>query len=288
MGDRPMLWKELHVERLAPFSRFVRWMLLVVVVVVLGSSLALGAMIVWSQLISPDSNRAMWATMQLATLASFTSTPVSWLIQWAIGLRAAVAIATERERATWDALLTSPLEGPEIAGAKIMGSLYALRGLIAAAAIAWTVQLMCGATETSDSWTLLGNTLAVATFMAAVGVACSLAIGSATRAIASALGVWLAAAAASTLVAGLIVMVLVLVIFWLSATYAVLFGTGVELLISVASLIQASFETAWVVVRLSLYLLSVLLIWLVCRRRFDVLAGRLPVAPVDRSRPPQA
>ena len=36
---------------------------------------------------------------------------IGFLIQWAIGLRAAVTISSERERGTWDALLTSPLEG---------------------------------------------------------------------------------------------------------------------------------------------------------------------------------
>ena len=36
------------------------------------------------------------------------------LIQWAVGLRAAVSISSERERGTWDALMTSPLDARAI------------------------------------------------------------------------------------------------------------------------------------------------------------------------------
>ena len=66
------------------------------------------------------------------------------LIQWAVGLRAAVSISSERERGTWDALLTSPLDGREIVRGKLWGSLYALRGLILAAFLAWALAAAAG------------------------------------------------------------------------------------------------------------------------------------------------
>ena len=96
------------------------------------------------------------------------------LIQWAIGLRAAVAIASERERGTWDALLTSPLEGTEIVRGKLWGSLYALRRLFAATFWAWTVALACGAMSGWDYLTQVAETLIVGAFLAAVGVRTSL------------------------------------------------------------------------------------------------------------------
>ena len=115
------------------------------------------------------------------------------LIQWAVGLRAAVAISSERERGTWDALLTSPLEGPEIVRAKLWGSLHALRWLFVAAFVAWTIAALGGAMSWRDYAESVIGTVIVAAFMAAVGVRTSLSAATATRAMAITLGVWLGA-----------------------------------------------------------------------------------------------
>ena len=72
-------------------------------------------------------------------LGGFAGTLLGWLLQWGVGLRAAVSIASEREHGTWDALLMSPLVPSEIAVAKLVGSLYALRYMAAAMLLAWTL-----------------------------------------------------------------------------------------------------------------------------------------------------
>ena len=74
---------------------------------------------------------------------------MGWLLQWAVGLRAAVSIASERERGTWDALLMSPLEPGEIVRAKLFGSLYALRWMVGAMILAWTLAVVVGAVSRS-------------------------------------------------------------------------------------------------------------------------------------------
>ncbi len=106
--------------------------------------------------------------------------------------------------------------------------------------------------------------------------------------MAAALGIWLAAVAGFSILAALLVLVMILLIAWASAVYASLFGAEPQLVANVSSQVFGSFEILWNIVRLSLYLLSALLIWLYCRRRFDVLAGRLPVLRVDPGRLPQA
>ncbi len=70
---------------------------------------------------------------------------LGWLIQLAIGLRAAVSIASERERGTWVALLMSPLEPGEIVQAKLVGSLHALRFMVGAVVLALTIAVIVGA-----------------------------------------------------------------------------------------------------------------------------------------------
>ena len=61
-----------------------------------------------------------------------------------------MTVAQEREQATWDALLASPLEGRELIIPKIAGSLYALRWLFIVVPAAWTISLAYGAMRPSD------------------------------------------------------------------------------------------------------------------------------------------
>ena len=124
-------------------------------------------------------------------LTGASATFMGWLLQWAIGLRAAVSIASERERATWDALLMSPLEPREIVRAKVFGSLYALRWMVAAMILAWTLALVVGAVSIHEYvvW-IAGNTVAGA-LMAAIGVRCSLSLPTATKAMTWTIALWL-------------------------------------------------------------------------------------------------
>ena len=67
---------------------------------------------------------------------------IGFLIQWAIGLRAAVAISSERERGTWDALLTSPLEGSRDRPGQALGEPATHSdGWSARRCMAWTVSV---------------------------------------------------------------------------------------------------------------------------------------------------
>src|SRR5205823_7938790 len=112
-----------------------------------------------------DAAWSSWATQKLSIWYGNTAWYLSFLIQWAIGLRAAVAIASERERGTWDALLTSPLEGPEIVRAKLWGSLYALRWLFAAALWAWTLALAFGAMRGRSYLYTVSSAVMIGAFM---------------------------------------------------------------------------------------------------------------------------
>ena len=145
LGERPMLWKELYIERVGTLGRFGRWLGMLITVAIGGGSLVLGAIILSDVVWPRTDGSAVGATNFLSTFLTESGTFLGWLLQWAIGLRAAVSIASERERATWDALLMSPLEAAEIVRAKLFGSLYALRWMVAAMVLAWFVAALVGA-----------------------------------------------------------------------------------------------------------------------------------------------
>jgi len=194
---------------------------------------------------------------------------VSALIQLGVGLRAAVAISSERERGTWDALLTSPLEGREIVVGKVWGSLHSLRWLFGAALWAWTLALSFGAMTGGGYAYLLAETLICGAFMAAVGVRASLAFSTATRSMAVAVGIWLGALAVIAALSATIVMVswMIILIAWWTAT-------GDPSLAGLARF-PISFQTGFQVVQLALYALLATLVVIECRLRFDRIAGRM-------------
>ena len=192
VGDRPMLWKELHIERAGSLGRVGRWVGGLLILWLALGSLVLGG------LIARDVYRSgglvePWPVTTLANWYGETALVIGFLIQWAVGLRAGVAIASERERGTWDGLLTSPLVGAEIVRGKLWGSLHALRWLIAAALLAWTITWAAGGMATRDYLGTLAETALWGVLMAAAGVACSLRCATATRAMGATLGGWLGA-----------------------------------------------------------------------------------------------
>jgi ABC-type transport system involved in multi-copper enzyme maturation permease subunit len=133
---RPMLWKELFIERAGALGGPGWWLGALLVLLLGGAGLTLLGIMIASLWIG-DAWSGAGRTLMAAIAGS--AAIVTALIEWAVGLRAAVTISSERERGTWDALLTSPLGGREIVWAKVWGSLHALRWLFAATFLAWSI-----------------------------------------------------------------------------------------------------------------------------------------------------
>ena len=163
LGERPMLWKELYIERAASLGRIGRWLGFLITITIGGGSLVLAGVLFWSNYVHPDDSSATWASdlLRLA-LGGFAGTFLGWLLQWGVGLRAAVSIASERERATWDALLMSPLVPSEIGLGKLVGSLYALRWMAAAMVLAFTLAVFVEAVSVRTYVTWIADTLSPA------------------------------------------------------------------------------------------------------------------------------
>jgi len=268
LRDRPMLWKELYVEQGEGFGRFVKWVGILAVVVYAGGAIVLAGLLVRDWWLQGETSR--WAAAPLQEWLG-VSWLMAWIFEWAVGLRAAAAITAERQRGTWDLLLTTPLEGRDMVLAKIYGSIHALRGFFAAVVIAWLAGLVCGALPPLDFAELLVQTLVIGAFMGTVGMAFSLNCKSAASAMTLTIVAWLGAGCAFAALAGILMLMVMLAWFVASFLMGNLMpgpGTGLGPWSGVL----------YYVLRMSLYSLATLLIGAYILRRVDTLIGRSPVA----------
>jgi ABC-type transport system involved in multi-copper enzyme maturation permease subunit len=272
LGERPMLWKELYIERVGTLGRFGRWLGVLLTLMIGGGSLVLAGMIVVDLFWRHQNDWSLWATgFFTAWLSDPLAMFMGWLLQWAVGLRAAVSIASERERGTWDALLMSPLDPGEIVQAKLAGSLHALRWMVGAMVLAWTLGTVAGAITPGAyiTWIVL-NALA-ATLMAAIGVRCSLSLPTATKAMTWTIALWLAAEA---LVAFLALSIIAMVCLFFITVWMVEVRYGFVMMSS-PPWFPMSFSTAWPLATDLVIVLLTVLIVLDTSLRFDRLSGRM-------------
>jgi len=270
--ERPMLWKELYIERVASLGRFGRWLGVLITLGIGGGSIVLAAMIVFGTFISPGSDLSAIASRALGLLLNgFAGTMLGWLLQWGVGLRAAVSIASERERATWDALLMSCLVPSEITVAKLFGSLYALRYMAAAMLLAWTLAVVVGAVSIPLYITWLVGNLMMGAFMAAVGVRCSLSLPTATKSMSWTIAIWLGM---WPVLASVAISIIGLVFLACTAAFGVLMSYGF-ISTTTRPWFPMSFTLGWTITTNLTTLLFTILIAADTALRFDRIAGRM-------------
>jgi ABC-type transport system involved in multi-copper enzyme maturation permease subunit len=279
VGDRPMIWKELFIERVGTLGRVGRWLGVLITVLVGGVSLGFAAVAGWSLFWRTDLARFDWATMELASFLQETGFLLALLLEFGIGLRAAVSIASERDRGAWDALLVTPLEPGEIVRAKLYGSLNALRWIAGAMILAWTLGLMLGSVRGGEYARWMTGIFTGGTFMAAMGVRCSLAMPSAARAMASVIlrwfvtqiGVAVAALSINLLVVGLCLSI------WMSAMELGWIPPNAP----PTTFFLMSWSLGWTITTNVVLLIITMLVVADTRLRFDRIAGRMAGGPVQ-------
>ncbi len=68
LGERPMLWKELYIERVGTLGRVGRWLGVLLTVGIGGGSLVLAGIIVWGLFRNDEAGWTLWATDMLRAL----------------------------------------------------------------------------------------------------------------------------------------------------------------------------------------------------------------------------
>jgi hypothetical protein len=263
-----MIWKELYVEQGQAFNRLVKWIGVIVVTVYSVTSIVLAGLVAWGSWFQPETSD--WAVNEL-TMWLGGSWLMAWMIQCALGVRAAAAIASERERGTWDLLLASPLEGRELVLAKFWGSIHGLRAFVAAIVLAWLAGLLCGAVSPGAFAELLGQTMVIGAFMVTIGLAFSLKAKSSASAMTWTIIGWLVSGCAFAVLAGILTAIVMLA--WLMLN--ILLGQ-----LTPAALAGSSGWEAIVYhgLRFTLYGLATFFIGCFILRRFDRLAERRPAS----------
>jgi ABC-type transport system involved in multi-copper enzyme maturation permease subunit len=124
VSNVPMLWKELHIEG----GIRLHWLgMLIVLALVLVSFYPLA--VIGDQYIN---HRYLWVaweefTREINIWVRFTSAAVACLLLLAVAVRASTCISGERDRQTFDSLLTAPLTGNDILTAKWLGNIASVR-----------------------------------------------------------------------------------------------------------------------------------------------------------------
>jgi ABC-type transport system involved in multi-copper enzyme maturation permease subunit len=279
LGERPMLWKELFIERVGTLGRFGRWLGVAITLLVGGGALGLSAVAGWALFWKHDLAWSDWATNELGSILQNTEFLLSVLLQFGIGLRAAVSIASERDRQTWDGLLVSPLEPAEIVPAKLYGSINALRWMAGAMILAWTLGLVQGSVTGGDYARWLAGIVTGGAFMAAMGVRCSLAMPSATRAMASVILRWLVmqVIVAFTALVIIFTVLMVCISIWMTAIRLQLIDPNTRPNV----FFPMSFEHGWTLTSNLVLLLITIMVVADTRLRFDRIAGRMAGGAVE-------
>lgn len=130
VGDRPMMWKELHAESGFGLGWLGKLLLLV---------LAMSCLVPCVPILLSKSMTGFRAQLDLNIHIRLVGALVGSVALLAVGVRAAGSIGAERDRQTWDGLLASPLTNREILFAKWCGSLWSARWLVALLGTVWTV-----------------------------------------------------------------------------------------------------------------------------------------------------
>jgi ABC-type transport system involved in multi-copper enzyme maturation permease subunit len=177
---KPMLWKEVILEAGLGFNRLGR---IVAALIILASFLP-ALWIVYPYVVGNVSSQQPWIRVEEAVNQWVRSvgTIVASLVLLGIGIRAAGAVSSEREKQTLDNLLTTPLATKEILFAKWLGSMLSVRWAFLWLCIIWTLGALTGGLDASCLPWLVITWFIHAAFMASLGLYLSTSYSSTQRA----------------------------------------------------------------------------------------------------------
>jgi len=126
VGDYPMLWKELYVEGHTKLNWLMWIAVIVLVLFTVGSGLWVLGFHLW--MIS-EGRQEFWQRIpeSMNIWWRIAGTFVGCLLFLMLGVRAATCVTHERERDTFDTLLTTPMSAESMLFAKLLGNLTSLR-----------------------------------------------------------------------------------------------------------------------------------------------------------------
>jgi ABC-type transport system involved in multi-copper enzyme maturation permease subunit len=181
VGDWPMVWKEVVCEG----SRRRRWLVKILLAVLIAASL-LPLCFAYVEYSSSRYASPEYFGERLArdfnVWARFDGTILACLALVGVGLRAAYSIRVEREKETFDTLLTTPLTNVDILWGKWLGAVLSARWALVWLAVVWGLALLFGGVHPFALPLMLFAWLAFAAGAASVGLWFSVICRSSLRA----------------------------------------------------------------------------------------------------------
>jgi ABC-type transport system involved in multi-copper enzyme maturation permease subunit len=127
VGNYPMLWKELYVEGHTKLNWLMWIAVIVLVVITVGSGLWVLGYLLWEALEGNNPRGLREIPEAMNIWFRIAGTFVGCLLFLMLGVRASTCVTHERERDTFDTLLTTPMSADTMLTAKLVGNLTSLR-----------------------------------------------------------------------------------------------------------------------------------------------------------------
>jgi ABC-type transport system involved in multi-copper enzyme maturation permease subunit len=182
IGDKPMYWKELYSEPGSLRLGMLGCLLLALIFIVV---CATTICFFFTSLGQPSAQNGESYCYYATGMSTFLCCCGLLLLI----ARAAGSITSERERDCWTSLISTPLEPGEIIKAKILGSIWSLRGLAPLLVVVWLPAILLRPSYILGIAFSLLDLAILAAFAAALGVYCSQTAASTLRATGAALGI---------------------------------------------------------------------------------------------------
>ncbi len=185
VGQSPMLWKEIFAE---PGFRF-PWFGRIVVYVLVILSFVPAVTVICSWIVVNyyyEDNRISWNELGLVMNAASVrsvGTIVACLMLLSVAVRAATSVSSERERETFDSLLTTPLDSNAILFSKWLGSLLSMRWAWLWLGAIWGLGVITGGLHILALPLLLAAWTIYAAFVTSLGTWFSIVSRSSLRAV---------------------------------------------------------------------------------------------------------
>ncbi len=270
LGDSPVLWKELFAERplatLGVTGLIAQWLLCLGVLV--------PAVVIFLRDYR-NNQRTSFSDLHIYVL--IVGTLVGCLALLMVAVRAAGSVTSERERQTWDVLLSTPLEPWEIVHGKVFGGLYAARGLLALLALLWVLGIVGGSTLPVILPIVLAELVILGLFAALLGLSFSLKLQTTLRAM--------AATVACALFVGGGYMFCCLPVLWNGSESEFLFAGCVPFLLGAPMAIEPRPGDPWrddqvraaftCMVGNGMYVVGIIMLWGLVTNNFEDFVGRV-------------
>jgi ABC-type transport system involved in multi-copper enzyme maturation permease subunit len=182
LGRWPMIWKELFAEQaMMRLGWLASGAMFLIIAIILWWTIAY--FVETAQSIARGPEFVLFAV----GISDFLSS-VGVLVCTA---RAATSVTSEKERDSWVTLLSTPLSASEILAAKLLGNLYAIRGLACVLAVVWGLAVVRAPSFIWVVPVLAGGLIITTTFGTCLGMLLSLASKTSLRSMAGAISILL-------------------------------------------------------------------------------------------------